>query len=32
MLRGVARVNGRVAVTGTMTFSLGEAKPHDAEG
>ena len=27
MLRGVARVNGRVTMTGTMTFSLGDAKP-----
>jgi 3-hydroxyacyl-[acyl-carrier-protein] dehydratase len=31
VLRGVARVNGRVVVTGTMTFSLGESKPRDAE-
>ena len=28
MLRGVARVNGRVAAAGTMTFSLGDAKPR----
>ena len=28
MLRGVARVNGRVTMTGTMTFSLGDAKPR----
>jgi 3-hydroxyacyl-[acyl-carrier-protein] dehydratase len=31
VLHGVARVNGRVAATGTMTFSLGEAKPPAAE-
>ena len=30
MLRGVARVNGRVTMTGTMTFSLGDAKTKDA--
>jgi 3-hydroxyacyl-[acyl-carrier-protein] dehydratase len=29
MLHGVARVNGKIAVTGTMTFSLGDAKPRD---
>ena len=27
VLRGVARVNGKVAVVGTMTFALGDAKP-----
>ena len=32
MLRGVARVNGRVTMTGTMTFSLGDAKPRTDEG
>jgi 3-hydroxyacyl-[acyl-carrier-protein] dehydratase len=32
VLHGVARVNGKIAVTGTMTFSLGEAKPRDTEG
>ncbi len=26
LLRGMARVNGKVAVVGTMTFSLGEPK------
>jgi hypothetical protein len=31
MLRGVARVNGRVTMTGTMTFSLGDAKPRAGE-
>jgi 3-hydroxyacyl-[acyl-carrier-protein] dehydratase len=25
VLRGVARVNGKVAICGTMTFSLGES-------
>jgi 3-hydroxyacyl-[acyl-carrier-protein] dehydratase len=27
LLRGIARVNGKVAVVGTMTFALGEPKP-----
>ena len=27
LLRGIARVNGKVAVVGTMTFALGEQKP-----
>ncbi len=31
MLRGVARVNGRVTMAGTMTFSLGDAKPRTGE-
>ena len=31
ILRGVARVNGRVTMTGTMTFSLGDAKPKADE-
>ena len=31
MLRGVARVNGRVVLAGTMTFSLGDAKSRDGE-
>jgi 3-hydroxyacyl-[acyl-carrier-protein] dehydratase len=34
MLHGVARVNGKIAVTGTMTFSLGngKARPGDDSG
>ena len=31
MLHGVARVNGKIAITGTMTFSLGDAKPRTGE-
>lgn len=27
VLRGVGRVNGKVVITGTMTFALGDAKP-----
>jgi 3-hydroxyacyl-[acyl-carrier-protein] dehydratase len=27
VLHGVARVNGKVVITGTMTFALGDAKP-----
>src|SRR5512139_3454963 len=27
LLRGVARVDGRIAICGTMTFALGEAAP-----
>src|SRR5512139_1182927 len=27
VLRGVARVDGRIAICGTMTFALGEAAP-----
>jgi 3-hydroxyacyl-[acyl-carrier-protein] dehydratase len=30
VLRGIARVNGKVAITGTMTFALGDAKPGTA--
>jgi len=30
VLRGVARVNGRIAICGTMTFSLGDSA-HKAE-
>ncbi|HEY3380610.1 MAG TPA: 3-hydroxyacyl-ACP dehydratase FabZ [Vicinamibacterales bacterium] len=32
VLHGVARVNGTVAMTGTMTFALGDKKPADAAG
>lgn len=31
VLRGVARVNGKVVVAGTMTFALGEAGSASAE-
>jgi 3-hydroxyacyl-[acyl-carrier-protein] dehydratase len=31
VLRGVARVNGKVVLTGTMTFSLGKAAAQDAQ-
>jgi 3-hydroxyacyl-[acyl-carrier-protein] dehydratase len=31
VLRGVARVNGKVAVVGTMTFSLGRAASPDGQ-
>ncbi len=31
VLRGVARVNGKVVLTGTMTFSLGKASSPDGE-
>jgi 3-hydroxyacyl-[acyl-carrier-protein] dehydratase len=30
VLRGVARVNGKVILAGTMTFALGQAKTRDA--
>jgi 3-hydroxyacyl-[acyl-carrier-protein] dehydratase len=31
VLRGVARVNGKVVLTGTMTFSLGKAGAQDGQ-
>lgn len=31
VLRGVARVNGKVILTGTMTFSLGKAAAQDIQ-
>ena len=31
-LEGAAYVNGKIAITGTMTFSLGDAKARDPEG
>jgi 3-hydroxyacyl-[acyl-carrier-protein] dehydratase len=31
VLRGVARVNGKVVLTGTMTFSLGKSTSTDAQ-